>query len=60
MGPVILCDKSTVQSLHRLSPELLHHYFTINIPPILVREILGDLVKESDKDPVPFGSVLAW
>ncbi len=51
MGPVILCDKSTVQSLHRLSPELLHHYFTINIPPILVREILGDLVKESDKDP---------
>lgn len=59
MGPILLCDKAVVQSLHRASPDLLHHYFTINIPPILVIEVLGDLAKESEKDSQLFVRSLA-
>ena len=47
MGPTLLCDKSTIQTLVQKAPELLHHYFQVNIPPILVREILGDLAKDN-------------
>ena len=46
MGPTLLCDKSTIQTLVQKAPELLHHYFQLNIPPILVREVLGDLAKD--------------
>ncbi len=46
MGPVLLCDKSTIQSLHRHAPDTLHRYFTIAVPSILVFEILGDLTKK--------------
>ena len=47
MGPILLCDKSAIQSLQRSAPSLLHRYFWINIPPILVIEILGDLTKKN-------------
>ena len=45
MGPILLCDKSTIQTLDQAAPTLLHHYFSLNIPPILFREVLGDLAK---------------
>src|ERR1035437_939986 len=47
MGPTLLLDKSSLQSF---SPEEIHFifkYFFINIPPILVIEILADLKKPS-------------
>ena len=50
MGPAILLDKSTLQSLSRDAVRELTRYFTLNVPPILVAEILGDLQKHSDDE----------
>lgn len=49
MKPFILCDKTTVQTLHSSSPELLHRYFSIVLPSVIVQEVQGDLVKEKKK-----------
>lgn len=59
MGPTLLCDKSAIQTLNRASPVLLHHYFRIIIPPILVTEILGDLAKETNGSTVQSVKMLA-
>ena len=45
MGPTIILDKSCIQSLSGQEIEFLYRYYTLNIPPILISEILGDLMK---------------
>lgn len=47
MGPVLICDKSTLQSLARDELNALRRYYSLNVPPVLVMEILGDLKKEN-------------
>jgi hypothetical protein len=42
MGPVIICDKSTLQALSRDELNALRRYYSLNIPPVLLVEILGD------------------
>jgi len=46
VGPVIILDKSTFQSLSRREHVLLHKHFTENLTPILAMELLGDLAKQ--------------
>jgi hypothetical protein len=43
MGPIILCDKSALQCLHAAEMDVVRRYYHLNVPPILVSEILGDL-----------------
>lgn len=45
MGPPILLDKSGIQSLPQKLLFSLSRYYLLVIPPILVAEILGDLLK---------------
>jgi hypothetical protein len=45
MGPIIILDKSTLQSLSDDERLMLDKYFILNIPPVLVMEIWGDLAK---------------
>lgn len=47
MGPVIILDKSTLQSLSIDEIVILHKYYLLNIAPVLTIEILGDLKKPS-------------
>lgn len=47
-GPILICDKSTLQGLGRGELNLLRKYYFLNIPPVLLAEILGDLKKHSD------------
>jgi hypothetical protein len=50
MRPILLCDKSTIQTLSSNSPELIHRYFHLHLPPILAKEIQGDLTKGDSED----------
>ena len=45
MGPVLICDKSTLQSLARDELSALRRYYSLTVPPVLVIEILSDLKK---------------
>lgn len=45
-GISLIFDKSAFQIFSRDEVHLLHKYFWINITPILIMEILGDLAKE--------------
>lgn len=45
MGPIIILDKSTLQSLSDDELLFLNKYFILNIPPVLIMEIWGDLSK---------------
>jgi len=45
MGPIIILDKSALQSLSFDEIITLHKYYLLNIPPVLTIEILGDLKK---------------
>lgn len=47
MGPTIITDKNAIQSLSQNEIHFLFKYYYVNIPPILVREILGDLAKNN-------------
>ena len=47
MGPIIILDKSTFQSLSKDEHLFLHMHFMENLTPILGMEILGDLRKEA-------------
>lgn len=53
MGPSLILDKSTLQSLSHNEMEILRRYFSLAVPPILLLEILADLKKRpgSDRDP---------
>src|SRR5438046_2679065 len=48
MGPILNCDKSTLQGLGRQELNMLRRYFFLNIPPILLVEIMADLKKSPD------------
>jgi len=48
MGPTIITDKNAIQSLSIHEIHFLFKYYYVNIPPILVREILGDLAKVNE------------
>lgn len=45
MGPILLCDKSTLQGLSRAELNMLRKNYSLNIPPVLLMEILADLRK---------------
>lgn len=47
MGPIIILDKSTLQSLSIDEIVILHKYYLLNTIPVLAIEILGDLKKPS-------------
>lgn len=47
MGPNILLDKSVIQSLSFDDIDFLNRYYYLNIPSVLIMEILGDLKKPS-------------
>ena len=49
MGPGIILDKSSLQSLSINELILLHKYYFIVLCPILIIEILGDLKKYTNK-----------
>jgi hypothetical protein len=46
MGPPLLLDKSGIQSLLKKLLPMLSRYYLLVVPPILVLEILGDLLKK--------------
>jgi hypothetical protein len=48
MGPTLICDKSSLQALGKDELSSLRKYFYLNVPPILLIEILADLKKHSD------------
>lgn len=48
MGPVLICDKSTLQALGPNELNALRRYYSLNIPHVLLVEILADLRKEGD------------
>ena len=48
MGPILICDKSSLQALNPKELNALRRYYSLNIPPVLSVEILGDLKKHSD------------
>ena len=56
MGPTLMLDKSALQALSRKEVRRLRRHFSLNIPPILISEILGDLAKAkpSDREQVIF------
>jgi len=47
MGPIIILDKSTLQSLSFNEIVILNKYYLLNIAPVLTIEILADLKKPS-------------
>lgn len=49
VGPSLLLDKSTLQSLNPSKMEALSRHFTVVIPPILLWEIMGDLYSTKRK-----------
>lgn len=57
MGPIIILDKSTLQSLSFDEIIILHKYYFLNITPVLTIEILGDLRKPS-KDTISKNKVI--
>ncbi len=48
MGPIIICDKSTIQALGREDLHAFRRYYSLSVPPILAIEILADLRKSTD------------
>ena len=49
MRPIVLYDKSFIQSLNPKKAELFGLLFVTNITPLLIREIGADLLKTPDK-----------
>lgn len=45
MGPILVIDKSAFQSFSANELTILTRYFTINIPPVFVVEVIADLTK---------------
>lgn len=59
MGPSLLLDKSTLQSLSHDEMGVLRRYFSLVVPPILLVEILADLKKQPNGDRNPSVQALA-
>jgi len=54
MGPIIIIDKSALQGLSRDELMFLDKHYFLNIPPVLVAEILGDLTqRRREGKPLP-------
>ncbi|MCC6695759.1 MAG: hypothetical protein IT365_09030 [Candidatus Hydrogenedentes bacterium] len=53
MGPTLILDKSALQSLSKIESFYLHRYFIVNIPPVLIMEILADLKKDDTRATPP-------
>ena len=47
MGPSIILDKNAIQGLSFLEIQALHRFYLVNIPPVLVKEVIGDMAKLS-------------
>jgi len=50
MGPTIILDKSSLQSLSQSEINFLFKHYYVVVTPILIIEILGDLVKKGSKE----------
>jgi hypothetical protein len=50
MGPTIILDKSSLQALSKKELVLLNKLYFVNIPPVLIIEILADLKKGKQQD----------
>ncbi|NQU73301.1 MAG: hypothetical protein HQ547_01145 [Candidatus Omnitrophica bacterium] len=50
MGPIIILDKSAIQSFSKREVSFLFKHYMVVITPILIHEILGDLEKKPKKD----------
>src|SRR5262245_46669114 len=48
MGPILFCDKSTVQGLSGAELNMLRRKYSMVVPPVLLMEILADLRKADD------------
>src|SRR5882762_1603270 len=46
MGPHLICDKSSLESLNPAELGVLRRYYTLHVPPVLLMEILADLTKQ--------------
>lgn len=53
MGPVLIFDKSTIQSLSAGEAQWLTHMYFSNITPVLFLEIRADLKKMSSSERTP-------
>jgi len=53
MGPSIVLDKSSLQTLSASEISVLNRLYTFNIVPVLVTEILADLKKDKKDDRTP-------
>ncbi len=47
MGPILLVDKSTVQGLNPEEITFMHKHYMVVVVPILMRELLSNLAKET-------------
>lgn len=45
MGPSIILDKNALQGLSFLEVQALHRFYFVNIPTVLVKEVIGDMAK---------------
>jgi hypothetical protein len=45
MVPSIILDKNALQGLSFLEIQALHRFYLVNIPPVLVNEVIGDMAK---------------
>jgi hypothetical protein len=48
MGPILVCDKSALHGLSMAELNQLRRNYSLNIPPVLLMEILADLKKAED------------
>jgi hypothetical protein len=58
MGPMILLDKSAMQSLSAKESRFLSKHFSVVIPPVLITEILADLSKTKTRKLPPAMEVM--
>jgi len=58
MAISLIFDKSAFQLLNKDEVVLLHKYFLVNIPPVLVMEIIGDLKKEVKDEEINIDEVI--
>lgn len=49
MGPSIILDKNALQGLSFLEVQALHRFYLPNVPPVLVKEVIGDMAKLTDE-----------
>jgi hypothetical protein len=58
MGPLIVLDKSALQSLSREEMGMLAKHYLLVVPPVLLVEILADLKKDPREGRIPNSDVI--